>query len=69
MSSSRSSNLRPQKRIPIFVEEDHNHVLCHMFRSVGAKYLPVSGNVLIHFDSHPDLALPYRLNHTVTSPT
>jgi hypothetical protein len=44
-------------------------VLSHVFRSVGAKYLPVSGNVLIHFDSHPDLALPYRLNHTVTSPT
>ena len=29
-----------------------------IFRCVGAKHLPVNGNAMIHFDSHPDLLLP-----------
>ena len=28
---------------------------------MGAKYLPVQGNVMIHFDSHPDLLLPMNI--------
>ena len=36
-------------------------MLPHIFRSVGAKFLPVQGNVLLHFDSHPDLLLPSNI--------
>lgn len=50
--------LRPLNKTPVFVEEDHHHVLPHIFRCVGAKHLPISGNAMIHFDSHPDLLLP-----------
>ena len=50
--------LRPLPKTPVFVEEDHHHVLPHIFRCVGAKNLPTFGNALIHFDSHPDLLLP-----------
>ena len=53
--------LRSLPNIPVYVEEDHNDVLPHIFRCVGAKHLPLEGNVLIHFDSHPDLLLPYHL--------
>ena len=57
--------LRKIKKIPVYIEEDHNDVLQHIFRNVGAKFLPTSGNFLIHFDSHPDLALPFNFNHKV----
>lgn len=50
--------LRSLDKTPVFVEEDHHQVLPHIFRCVGGKHLPVNGNVLIHFDSHPDLLLP-----------
>ena len=53
-----AAELRPLPKTPVFVEEDHHHVLPHIFRCVGAKNLPTFGNALIHFDSHPDLLLP-----------
>ena len=53
-----ADELRPLPKTPVFVEEDHHHVLPHIFRCVGAKNLPTFGNALIHFDSHPDLLLP-----------
>ena len=53
-----SNDTRRLERTPVFVEEDHNEVLPHIFRCVGAKHLPVNGNAMIHFDSHPDLLLP-----------
>ncbi|CAB4060997.1 UPF0489 protein C5orf22 homolog [Lepeophtheirus salmonis] len=52
---------RPKDIIKAFVEEDHHDVLPHVFRSVGSKRLPLTNNVLIHFDSHPDLMLPAQL--------
>ena len=58
--------LRPLKKVPVFVEEDHNEVLSHIFRTVGSKHLPVSRNIMVHFDSHPDLGLPFKLNHKVS---
>ena len=53
-----SNDTRRLERTPVFVEEDHHEVLPHIFRCVGAKHLPVNGNAMIHFDSHPDLLLP-----------
>jgi len=46
------------EELKVFVEEDHHHVLYHIFRCVGSKIIPVTGNVMLHFDSHPDLLLP-----------
>ena len=53
--------IRNKSTIPVYIEEDHNDVLPHIFKLVGSKYLPVENNVLIHFDSHPDLLLPNEL--------
>merc|ERR1712110_1203211 len=53
-----SNDLRHLEKTPVFVEEDHHDILPHIFRCVGAKHLPVNGNAMIHFDSHPDLLLP-----------
>lgn len=52
--------------LPVFLEEDHHHVLEHILRAVGSKRLsaPCSdgvSNVLLHLDSHPDLLLPEGL--------
>jgi len=53
--------LRTKSSIPVFIEEDHNDVLPHIFKLVGSKYLPIENNTLVHFDSHPDLSLPQNL--------
>lgn len=41
----------------LHVEEDHNDVLHHLLRGVGAKTIPLEGNVILHWDSHPDMLL------------
>lgn len=33
--------------------------LHHIYRSIGSKALPFTKNVLLHFDSHPDLLSPH----------
>ena len=53
-----SNSIRKQNRTPVFVEEGHHEVLPQIFKCVGAKQLPVHGNAIIHFDSHPDMVLP-----------
>lgn len=50
--------LRRFEKIPIFIVEDHNHVLEFIYRCLGARRLPFGGNKIIHFDSHPDLTIP-----------
>lgn len=56
--SSAIYSLKKYKEIPIFVVEDHNDVLPFIYRCIGSKYLPFRGNVLLHFDSHPDMLMP-----------
>ena len=58
--------LRPLPNLPVYIEEDHNEVLPHIFRCVGAKNLPLEGNILIHLDSHPDMLLPQDLMDSET---
>ncbi len=41
-----------------FAEEDHHDVLPHIYKAIGAKYLPLEKNTLVHLDSHPDLLIP-----------
>ncbi|KAI0977925.1 hypothetical protein GJ496_010219 [Pomphorhynchus laevis] len=42
----------------IFVTEHHEDVLHYIYRAIGSKSLPYSGNTLVHFDAHPDLSCP-----------
>ena len=37
-------------------------MLQHIYRDIGRKYLPFEGNTILHFDSHPDLGIPERLD-------
>ncbi|XP_064455104.1 UPF0489 protein C5orf22 homolog [Ornithodoros turicata] len=50
------------KGLPVVVVEYHHHALPHMYRMIGRKKLPFSGNLLIHLDSHPDLVMPPALD-------
>lgn len=51
-------NRRPFEKIPIFIVEDHNNVLEFIYRCLGARRIPFTGNKIIHFDSHPDMTIP-----------
>jgi len=57
----RRDKLRILKDLPVYIEEDHHEVLPHIMKNIGAKYLPLENNTLVHFDSHPDMLLPRDL--------
>lgn len=61
MAGRRGGGLRPLDHLPVFIEEDHNEVLPHIYKLIGGKQLPVENNTLVHLDSHPDLLLPKDL--------
>nr|XP_036226659.1 UPF0489 protein C5orf22 homolog isoform X2 [Bactrocera oleae] len=52
-------NALPRKfqRIPIFIADYHNDVLEFIFRCLATRHLPLENNILIHFDSHPDMVI------------
>uniref|UniRef100_A0A8D8R2L1 UPF0489 protein C5orf22 homolog n=1 Tax=Cacopsylla melanoneura TaxID=428564 RepID=A0A8D8R2L1_9HEMI len=54
-------SLKKYKQTPIHVVEDHHEVIPHIYKSMGAKYLPLENNTLVHFDSHPDMLIPHNL--------
>lgn len=54
-------NLRILKELPVYIEEDHHEVLPHIYKNIGAKFLPLENNTLVHFDSHPDMLIPKEL--------
>merc|ERR1719334_2222797 len=60
-SSSSSTHQTGRQSLPVHVVEDHNDALPWIYRAIGAKRLPFSDNVLLHFDSHPDLGVPQNL--------
>ncbi|EEB16411.1 conserved hypothetical protein [Pediculus humanus corporis] len=53
--------LKKYKNIPVHIVEDHNHVLEYIYKSMGSRHLPLEGNSIIHFDSHPDLMIPKNM--------
>ncbi|XP_046671870.1 UPF0489 protein C5orf22 homolog [Homalodisca vitripennis] len=55
-------SLKRFREIPIFVVEDHNEVLPFIYKCIGSKHLPLMGNTLLHFDSHPDMLIPQGMN-------
>ncbi|KAM8708082.1 hypothetical protein ACLKA7_015109 [Drosophila subpalustris] len=54
---STQSNLRKFSRIPVFIVDYHNDVLEFIYRCLATRHLPLERNVLVHFDSHPDLVV------------
>lgn len=54
-------SIKKFKKIPVFVVEDHNNALEYIYKSIGSRHLPLEGNSIIHFDSHPDLMVPKDL--------
>uniref|UniRef100_A0A182T484 Uncharacterized protein n=1 Tax=Anopheles maculatus TaxID=74869 RepID=A0A182T484_9DIPT len=64
-AASSSSKAPPKSRsfekIPIFVVEDHHEVLTFLYRCLGSKHLPLHGNRIVHFDSHPDMCIPKHM--------
>ncbi|BFF97076.1 uncharacterized protein DMAD_05565 [Drosophila madeirensis] len=58
---STQSNLRTFRRIPVFIVDYHNDVLEFIYRCLGTRHLPLENNLLVHFDSHPDLVIPRHI--------
>lgn len=56
-----SKKLRPFPKIPIFIVENHNEVLSFIYRCFGSRHLPMTNNLMIHFDSHPDMTIPREM--------
>ncbi|CRK99873.1 CLUMA_CG013177, isoform A [Clunio marinus] len=52
---------RKFKKIPVFIVEAHNDVLELILPSLANRYLPFQDNLMIHFDSHPDLCVPRQM--------
>ncbi|XP_050529463.1 UPF0489 protein C5orf22 homolog [Daktulosphaira vitifoliae] len=50
--------IKKHSAMPVHVVDDHNDTLRYMYREIGSKHMPLYGNVLLHFDSHPDLSVP-----------
>ncbi|KAH8373354.1 hypothetical protein KR009_001707 [Drosophila setifemur] len=49
---------RTFNRIPVFIVDYHNDVLEFIYRCLATRHLPLENNILVHFDSHPDLVIP-----------
>lgn len=54
---STQSSLRKFSKIPVFIVDYHNDVLEFIYRCLATRHLPLERNVLVHFDSHPDLVV------------
>ncbi|ALC45146.1 MESR6 [Drosophila busckii] len=54
---STQSSLRKFGRIPVFIVDYHNDVLEFIYRCLATRHLPLEKNILVHFDSHPDLVV------------
>ncbi|KAH8328314.1 hypothetical protein KR067_007981 [Drosophila pandora] len=58
---STQNSLRAFRRIPVFIVDYHNDVLEFIYRCLGTRHLPLEGNTLVHFDSHPDMVIPRHI--------
>lgn len=55
----------PKKRkfskIPVFIVENHNDVLDLLLPALANWYIPFEDNLMVHFDSHPDMCVPREM--------
>ena len=51
------TSVKQYKKLPLVIVEDHHEVLPELYRAIATKHLPYQNNLLVHFDSHPDLLL------------
>lgn len=60
-TSSHHEDLRRFTKIPVFIVENHNDVLEIILPALARRYIPFKNNLLIHFDSHPDMCVPRQM--------
>ncbi|XP_039296951.1 UPF0489 protein C5orf22 homolog [Nilaparvata lugens] len=53
--------LKPLKTLPVYIVEDHHEVIPFIYKHIGSKHLLLENNILIHFDSHPDMLIPKNM--------
>ncbi|XP_038070135.1 UPF0489 protein C5orf22 homolog [Patiria miniata] len=53
---------RCYSEVPVWVVEDHNDVLPHIYRAIASRHLPFQGVTMLHFDSHPDLQIATEMD-------